>query len=159
MHRVIGSVYSIIMQHTLELVELSRKSRFPLEAFVFVNEGLAYTVQHVHGKVESHKHLGQVGSAVQFITEEPTESSRHISGRELCAGLRAYAISQYGLLARAVLRSWGIHRCEDFGRIVFEMVDGGLMHKTDRDTIHDFENVFDFREAFGPASVQLTVEV
>ena len=63
-------------------------------------------------------------------------------------GLRDFAKREYGLLARSVLARWNIHHSEDFGRIVFAMVNGGLMHKTQDDTIADFIDVFRFDEAF-----------
>jgi uncharacterized repeat protein (TIGR04138 family) len=73
-----------------------------------------------------------------------------VSGQQLCLGLRDFAVEQYGLLARAVLRSWGVTRCDDFGRIVFAMVEAGLMQKTQDDDLTDFEGVYDFAEAFAP---------
>lgn len=36
----------------------------------------------------------------------------------------------------------------DFGKIVFAMVESGIMHKTPEDNIEDFRDVFDFDEAF-----------
>jgi uncharacterized repeat protein (TIGR04138 family) len=36
----------------------------------------------------------------------------------------------------------------DFGRIVFAMIDAGMMRKTDEDDLADFDNVFEFDEAF-----------
>ena len=50
--------------------------------------------------------------------------------------------------SRAVLRKWQITSCQDFGQIVFAMVDAGLMHKNDEDSIKDFADVFDFADAF-----------
>jgi uncharacterized repeat protein (TIGR04138 family) len=73
---------------------------------------------------------------------------RHVSGQELCHGIRALAIERFGPLARTVFRSWGVTRTADFGRIVFHLIDAGLMGKTDTDAIKDFENVFDFATAF-----------
>jgi uncharacterized repeat protein (TIGR04138 family) len=55
-------------------------------------------------------------------------------------------------MARTVLHRWNIKRTEDFGKIVFAMVDLGLMRKTEEDTIRDFEGVFDFHEAFRSVS-------
>ena len=52
-------------------------------------------------------------------------------------------------LARTVLARWNIRRTYDFGRIVFAMVDNGLMQKTEEDSIEDFRDVFDFKHAFG----------
>lgn len=104
---------------------------YPIEAFSFVREGLSYTAERVHGSPESLP-----------------DRDRHISGQQLCLGLRDFAIDRYGLMAPVVLRHWNVRRTDDFGRIVFAMIDEGLMTKTDEDTPEDFRAVFDFEEAF-----------
>ncbi|MBX3380978.1 MAG: hypothetical protein KF805_12870 [Phycisphaeraceae bacterium] len=109
---------------------------YPPEAFHFVSEGLSHTVQSIHGQKDHARDL------------TPTDESRHISGRQLCMGLRNFALQRYGLLARTVLHRWNIKGTEDFGKIVFAMVDANLMRKTDEDTPEDFQQVFDFHEAF-----------
>lgn len=73
---------------------------------------------------------------------------RHISGQEFCDGLRRYAIDQFGPLARTVLEYWGVHGTVDFGKIVFALVEVGLMRKTEEDTLDDFRDVYDFENAF-----------
>lgn len=118
-----------------ELLDVVGATKYPLEAFLFVQKGLEYTVRRVHGRRKKGK-------------EEPP--AQHVTGQELCHGLRDYAIQQYGLLARPVLKHWRIHCCEDFGRIVFALVESEIMHKTDSDTIEDFAGVYDFAEAFSP---------
>ena len=65
----------------------------------------------------------------------------------MCEGLRELALIQWGRLARTVLRRWSITSTVDFGRIVFAMVDAGLMQKTEDDSLEDFRNVYDFRVA------------
>lgn len=122
-----------------DIVEVAKHTRYPVGAFLFVQRGLDYTVRTIHGELDDDELLA------------PQQSNRHIDGRQLCYGLRDYAVEQYGLMAKAVLRSWNIHACEDFGRIVFAMVDSGLMHKQDHDSIEDFHAVFRFSEAFAPA--------
>jgi len=109
--------------------------RYPLEAFEFVRRGLTYTVEHIHGKRKSH---------------DPDDQSYHVSGQQLCWGLRNYALARYGHLAYAVLAHWNILRTDDFGRIVFAMIDSKLMAKTDDDNIRDFNNVYDLATAFNP---------
>jgi len=121
---------------SLDLAQIARQSGFHLQAFYFVQRGLEFTVQRIHGELPKDREI------------DVRDTSRHISGTQLCCGLRDFAIDQYGLLARTVLRRWSIRDCEDFGRIVFAMVDAGLMHKTDNDTLADFVNVFDFTNAF-----------
>ena len=68
--------------------------------------------------------------------------------QQLCLGLKDHAVRQYGLLARTVLERWGIRATGDFGKIVFAMIDAGLMKKTDDDSLEDFCGVYDFDEAF-----------
>ena len=109
-----------------------RAGGYPPEAFLFVQEGLRRTVERL-----------------AEAKGEPEGAERHVSGQELCIGLRSHAIDQYGLLARAVLEHWRIRRTEDFGRIVFILIESGLMRKTEEDSIEDFSGVFDFDEAFG----------
>lgn len=76
------------------------------------------------------------------------DEDAHISGRELLEGIRAFALNQFGLLTVPVFRQWGIRSTDDFGRIVFELVERGEMRKTERDQISDFSDVYDFQEAF-----------
>lgn len=123
---------------TVDLVKLRGETPYPPQAFEFVRQGLAHTVQIIHGEIAS----------ASSEHGEHEDATRHVSGRQLCFGLKDYAIQRYGLLARTVLRSWSINRTEDFGRIVFAMVDAGLMRKTDEDSIEDFQGVFEFDEAF-----------
>lgn len=108
---------------------------FPPQAIEFIKEGLAHTVKLTHGDGESSE-----------------DESRHVNGRQLCLGLRSYALRQYGRLARTVLKSWNISTTEDFGRLVFAMIQAGLMRKTDQDSLEDFRNVYDFDEAFADLS-------
>lgn len=117
-----------------------RVGPFPPEAFQFVREGLQHTVRMVHGD-----------DAAESMSED---ESRHVTGQQLCLGLRDFAIRQFGLLAKLVLGRWGVHSTDDFGKIVFAMIEAGLMRKTDEDTLGDFRAVYDFSEAFlTPANV------
>ncbi len=118
-------------QREVDWSEILASVPYPIEAFAFVREGLNYAVEAVHDDPESLP-----------------EDERHISGQQLCMGLREMAISKYGLLAPVVLEHWGVSRTCDFGRIVFAMIDAGLMTKTNRDSMEDFQAVFDFDEAF-----------
>jgi len=110
------------------LEELAKQSgKYPVEAFNFVREGLRFTVSKLH----------------QNCQEE-----QHISGQDLCWGLRDFAIKRWGLLAPVVLRRWNIHNTEDFGQIVFAMVEAGWMAKKADDKLNDFHEVYDFKSAF-----------
>ncbi len=107
---------------------VDKDPRFRREAYLFLREALDYTQKAI-----SQANKGRF---------------RHISGQELLAGIRAWALQQYGPMALAVLQEWGLHRCEDFGELVFALVDAGVLSKTDTDSRADFANGFDFEEAF-----------
>lgn len=112
---------------------------YPQEAFQFVRDGLQHTVKTIHG-----------AEGADAPGEGP---DRHVNGQELCTGLRDYALNRYGMLARTVLARWGIFKTDDFGRIVFAMIDAGLMRRSDSDCFEDFRAVYDFDEAFAMADV------
>jgi uncharacterized repeat protein (TIGR04138 family) len=73
---------------------------------------------------------------------------RHVSGRELCEGIRHLAIDRFGLMAKQVLEHWGIQRTADVGAIVFQLIDAKLLSKTEQDAQSDFDDVYDFDDVF-----------
>ncbi|MEW6534971.1 MAG: Minf_1886 family protein [Candidatus Auribacterota bacterium] len=112
-------------KHLFELLQeiCANDKRYELEAYNFVLLALNYTMG---------KH----------------ERPRHVSGRELMEGIREYALDQFGPLVRTVFEHWGIHTSDDFGEIVFNLVNNGLLGKSENDSKDDFHNVFDFEEVF-----------
>ncbi len=78
---------------------------------------------------------------------------RHVTGGELAWACRDFALQQYGLLARPVLGWWGLRKTEDFGNIVFTLVEVGLLMTQPGDRVEDFAGVYDFAEAFSAAYV------
>ncbi len=113
------------IERLLKKVEeiLARDPSYKFEAYSFVMAGLHFAV-------------------AKF------EKPRHVTGKELCKGLRDYALDQFGPMARTVLEHWGIKKTEDFGKIVFHLIDAELLRKTEEDSIHDFDNLYDFSKAF-----------
>ena len=90
--------------------------------------------------------------ALDFTTKQQKKikgvSVRHVSGPELLGGVRLYALKEFGPLVITVFDNWGIHSCEDIGNMVFNLIGAGIFGKTEEDSIEDFKNVYDFREAF-----------
>lgn len=74
---------------------------------------------------------------------------RHVTGPELAWACRDFARQQFGLLAPVVLAHWGIKRTEDIGRIVFILVEVGLLVTQPGDEESDFDGVYQFADAFG----------
>jgi len=102
--------------------------RYPRDAYLFLRDGLEYTQR--------------------LLKREIGTKARHISGQELLEGLREYALKEYGPMALTLLAEWGVRRTEDFGNLVFNMVEHGILSKTDRDSRDDFRNGYDFDQAF-----------
>lgn len=116
-----------------EIVALINKEdpRFDRRAYDFVRLGLDHTVKELRKK-----------EAVKV------DRSRHVSGPELLEGLRIYALDQFGPLAKTVLNAWGIKRCQDFGDIVFNLIEYNVFSKTETDRREDFADIFEFDDAF-----------
>lgn len=117
---------------------LKEDIRYPLEAYVFLRLALDFTIRTMNKPAKG--------------------PARHISGQELLDGIRLYALQEFGPIARTVLDTWGITRTEDFGNLVFNLVNHGVLGKTDQDKIEDFANGYSFQNAFTepflPASVK-----
>jgi uncharacterized repeat protein (TIGR04138 family) len=120
------------MRHP-EIVDIVRRDRrYGYEAYEFVFEALSHT-QRMVGRVP----LGG---------ETPTEE-HHVSGKEILEGAVDLAREEYGFLARTVFQQWGIRRTDDLGEIVFNLIESGLLSKTDADSRADFHDVFDLDRA------------
>ena len=91
-----------------------------------------------------------VMQALHF-TQKKIGRQGHLTGFELSQGIRDFAIEQYGAMTKAVLSHWGIHKTDDFGQIVFHMVEKKILSKTEEDDIDDFKNVYNFDSAFSVA--------
>lgn len=92
----------ISFEDAVELIR-ARDPRYQPEAYEFVRDALDFT-QRSLGKESSH-------------------AVRHVSGQQLLAGIREYALAQFGPMAMSVLEEWGVRSCQDFGEIVFNLVE------------------------------------
>ena len=104
---------------------LEQDPRFKREAYHFVMAGLQHTVEH----------LGE---------------RRHVSGQELLEGIRILGRDRFGMMAPTVFRAWGITETQDFGKIVFNLVEAKVLSRRPEDSLEDFRDGFDFATAFEP---------
>jgi uncharacterized repeat protein (TIGR04138 family) len=129
------------MHHPKIAAIVQRDPRYAYEAYEFVFDALKH----------SEKLLGRTQAPDPKQGLPPLAASRspsqHVTGAELLHGVRDLALREFGLMARVVFRLWGINRTDDFGDIVFNLVEAGLMRKTDQDSRGDFHNVFDLDQA------------
>ena len=107
---------------------LQEDPRYSAQAYQFLREGLDYTIKALAKPVEGE--------------------GRHVSGQELLEGLRRFALQEFGPLAKTVLNKWGVTCCEDFGEIVFNLVNKGVLGKNENDSKNDFSFGYDFDVAF-----------
>ncbi len=83
------------------------------------------------------------------LFEKPAKGpGRHVTGPELLEGIRQYALREFGPMARRVLATWGVSRTEDFGEIVFNLVELGVLGHTENDRREDFAAGYRFDRAF-----------
>lgn len=127
---------------------IKKDTRYSLQAYQFIFEALDYTTNML-GK-NQHK---------------TTDVDRHVTGKQLMEGIKQYAIKQFGFMTLTVFEQWGINQDIDFGNIVFNLVESGLMGKTDKDSLDDFKNNYDMKKVFdeefkfiGKHDIQLTLE-
>lgn len=106
-----------------------RDHRFSRNAYFFVLDALDYTMSR----------LGK---------DQLNGEERHVGGRELLLYIQDFAAEQFGPMAVLVFGQWGVHGSEDFGEIVFNLIDAGLLSRRSSDSRLDFVEGFDFQQTF-----------
>ena len=114
------------MQQQLDTIIMSiceKDPRYSEDAYQFVLESLSYT-------------------------QKKFKRPKHVAGKELLEGIKDLLMEQFGPMTIPVLKHWGIKGTEDFGHIVFNLLENKVLSKTDEDNINDFKNVYDFKVVF-----------
>lgn len=107
---------------TVEVI-CDRDTRYKEEAYLFVMEALSFT-------------------------QRKLKCLRHVTGEELLDGIKELLIQKFGPMTLIVLRHWGISSTEDFGNLIFNLVEHNVLSKTEDDDISVFRNAYDFEEVF-----------
>ena len=97
--------------------------RFPNAAYRFLMDALEATRQR----------LGRDG---------------HVNGRELLVGIENLARELFGPMSAMVFDEWGIRDGNDFGFMVFELVERGVLSRLDEDRIEDFSGGGSYQQIF-----------
>lgn len=106
----------------------NQDDRYGKGAYYFIREALDHTLK------ASDKNKNSKGG--------------HVSGNELLEGIREYALERFGPMTMTIMDHWNVRQCKDFGEIVFNLVEHGILGRTENDSLEDFENGYDFTKAF-----------
>src|SRR4051812_40922971 len=106
---------------------LARDTRFDRAAYHFLRDALDFTLK---------------------MRKKTCGTQGHITGAQLLEGLRQHALKSFGPMVTTVFEYWGVSRTEDFGAMVFSLVEVGIFGKTESDSIEDFKNAYTFHDAF-----------
>jgi uncharacterized repeat protein (TIGR04138 family) len=106
---------------------VAKDARYHRDAYHFLREALEFT---------------------QKLAAKEAKRPHHVTGQQLLGGIREFALKQFGPMTQTVLAEWGVRNCQDFGEIVFNMVEIGLLARTEEDSRADFADGYDFHEAF-----------
>ena len=117
----------VSFEQALDAIQ-AKGPRYHREAYLFVREALDFTCKN--------------------LKKPQRGAQRHVSASELLDGIRQYAMQEYGAMAKTVLNRWGVHTGEDFGNIVFNLVEKGILGKTEQDRREDFLGGYDFDQAY-----------
>lgn len=105
------------------------ENRYPLPAYDMILEVVRLLIRHL---AESGRQGQQLSLKGDFIAQ----------------GVRQLMLSRYGCMTMDVFNHWNIHSTSDFGRIVYNLISVGLLGADENDNISDFDDIYDFDEAF-----------
>lgn len=106
---------------------LKRDKRFDAQAYLFLKDALDFTLKR--------------------IADANGGKARHVSGPELLAGFRDFALEQFGPMASTLMREWGLRKCQDVGDMVFLLIEEQVFGKQESDQREDFSEAFDFEDS------------
>jgi uncharacterized repeat protein (TIGR04138 family) len=132
-------MHEVTFEEVVEQIRV-KDPRYARDAYIFLREALDFT----------QKAMAKSTKEPRPTRGEPkgSEPIRHVTGQELLNGIRDYALKEFGPMVPTVFEEWGIRQCSDFGEIVFNMVEIGLLAKTEKDSREDFKNFYSFDDAF-----------
>ena len=107
---------------------LRADQRYAADAYLFLRDALDVTIK--------------------VMQRGRTEAISHVSGPELCDGVREYALQQFGPMVPTIFEAWGIYTTRDIGEMVFNLIKTGAFSRSDSDKLEDFDNIYSFQDAF-----------
>jgi uncharacterized repeat protein (TIGR04138 family) len=117
----------ISIEEAIEQI-VKKDPRYPKDAYHFVRDALDYTIKHQK--------------------KNPQGKEQHVNGKELLVGVQNFALHEYGPLSFTLLKYWNLHRSDDIGEVVYNMVSMRILRTTEKDSQDDFKDGYDFEETF-----------
>lgn len=114
-------------EHAIENITL-RDKRFDAQAYLFLKDALDFTLKRA--------------------ADDNGGAARHVSGQELLHGFRDLALQEFGPMASTLMEDWGLRNSRHIGEMVFHLIEEKMFGRQESDSLEDFENVFDFDDAF-----------
>ena len=87
-----------------------------------------------------------------------TTDEAHATATEILESLRSLALMEFEIDAKRRLNEWGVKSCEDVGKIVFNLIEAKLLTKQPSDRKEDFQNGFNFDEAFNDPKLVAAIQ-
>ena len=114
-----------------------------------MNEEFFNIVLDIHSKdARYHPESYEFVMEALHFTQKKLKRVKHVSGPELLQGIKQVLLNKFGPLTRTVLKYWGINQTDDFGNIVFNLVEYKILSKNEQDHYDSFKNAYDFEEVF-----------
>lgn len=111
----------------LELLA-EEKDMYPYEAYDFISGLIKMLDDELQAQIE-------------------TDPAPNITADQLCSRCVDFACSVFGRMSRAVFYSWNIRSTRDIGKIVFHLIEAGVVGAAEGDRIEDFDDLFDMDKA------------
>ena len=99
---------------------------YPPEAYEFIRQSVSYAQR----KKSQHEESNQVSTA------------------ELVLEIKNYALKEYGPMAFYLLKKWSIDSTDDFGNIIYNLIEYKIFGEGDHDQRQDFNNAYNFHDVF-----------
>ena len=85
---------------------------------------------------------------IKTMQQGRKDAINHVSGPELCEGVREYALQQFGPMVPTIFEAWGLSTTRDIGEMVFNLIRTKAFSRSESDKVEDFEDVYTFPDAF-----------
>lgn len=128
---------------------LARDPRFSIPAYQFVMDALD-GLEAARRRERKFARRRAKGKAPL-----PKGWQQPVTGPMLCKAVRDLALRQFGLMAKTVLNYWGVRSTSDIGEIVYHLIAVGDLQASEGDRREDFDDVYDFDEAFTRAELAI----